>query len=140
MYQVNVFISHSWSYSGHYNTLSDWIFRKQWNSHGMPIHFIDQSIPQHDPIHNASNATQLLHAIEQRIGRSDVVVIPTGMYASYSNWISKEISSSQKLLKPIVGVNPWGQEKTSTTVRQAAHEVVNWTGQSVIDAIWRNKQ
>jgi len=26
--QIHIFISHSWSYSGHYDTLSDWILIK----------------------------------------------------------------------------------------------------------------
>ena len=29
-YQIHVFISHSWAYSGHYDTLEDWIFKKKW--------------------------------------------------------------------------------------------------------------
>ncbi len=29
--QIHVFISHSWAYSNHYDTLSKWIFNKRWS-------------------------------------------------------------------------------------------------------------
>ena len=35
-YQIHVFISHSWAYSGHYDTLEDWIFKRRWGQ-GRPL-------------------------------------------------------------------------------------------------------
>lgn len=94
-------------------------------------------MPKDDPIHYAPNDQMLQHAIYERIFRSDVVVIPTGMYANYSKWIGKEIDGSRFYRKAILAVDLWGKQRTSSVVRDAADEVVGWNKQSVIDALWR---
>lgn len=78
---MNVFISHSWSYSGHYERLAEWIFEVPWSIDGQTIRFFNTSVPRDNPIHFASNETTLKQAIYQRITNSHVLVIPTGMYA-----------------------------------------------------------
>lgn len=137
MYQVPVFISHSWSYSDHYDTLASWIFEESWNVDGTPINFSDVSVPKDNPIHYAPNAEALKAAIFQRIQQAQVVVIPTGMYASHSNWIGKEIEGAKLHLKSILAVNPWAQERKSSVVAQAAKQSVGWNKQSVVNGIWQ---
>jgi NAD(P)H-dependent FMN reductase len=136
VFTVRVFISHSWSYSDHYDCLAEWIFEEAWKSNQAPVKFVDTSVPKNNPIHFAQNEQQLRQAIYARIGQSDVVVIPTGMYANYSNWIGKEIAGSQLLNKPILAVNPWGQERKSSVVGDAANKIVGWNKQSVVQGIW----
>lgn len=68
---------------------------------------------------------------------ASVVVIPTGMYASYSKWIGKEINGAQAYLRPILAVNPWAQERKSSVVVNAAHKYVGWNSQSVVKGIWQ---
>ncbi|MGI9503703.1 MAG: TIR domain-containing protein [Geminicoccaceae bacterium] len=135
-YYVNIFISHSWSYSEHYEKLSEWIFDGNWRSNNRPIKFNDLSIPQDDPIHDAANQDELQAAIFNEIAKCHVVVIPTGMYTTHSKWIQKEIEGSNEYGKPILGVNPWGQERASSVVRKNARQTVGWTGDSVINGIW----
>ncbi|MEW5897268.1 MAG: TIR domain-containing protein, partial [Nanoarchaeota archaeon] len=67
--QVHVFISHSWAYSGHYETLADWIFNGNWSVGQGSLDFRDFSVPQSDPIHNARNDTQLRQALYHQIAR-----------------------------------------------------------------------
>ena len=80
-HQIHVFISHSWSHSGHYETLAGWIFARKWSVGQASLDFRDYSVPRSDPIHNAPTTKALKDAIFDKIGRSHVVVIPTGMYA-----------------------------------------------------------
>ena len=136
-YQIHVFISHSWSHSGHYETLAEWIFDRNWSVGQASLNLRDFSVPRDDPIHNAPNERRLREAIFGQISRSHVVVIPTGMYANYSDWIQKEIDGSNQKAKPILGVNPWGQQRTSSIVSAAAAETVGWNSQSVIKGIWK---
>ena len=98
--------------------------------------FRDYSIPRNDPIHNVTSATQLQAAIFNKIAHSHVVVIPSGMYVNYSKWIRKEIDGAKRYGKPIVAVNPWGQEKKSGVVLSNADIGVGWNKQPVINAIW----
>lgn len=139
MHFVSVFISHSWSYSGHYEKLAEWIFKSDWSANGVPVAFLDRSVPKDDPIHNAPTAAALRDAIYKRINACDVVVIPTGMYAAYSNWIQKEIDGSKWLGKPILAVNPWGQEKKASVVVSAADAHCGWNKDSVVTKIWALK-
>lgn len=134
--QINVFISHSWAYSNHYNTLADWIFERNWRVGQTSLNFRDLSVPQSDPVHNAINDSQLKDALYSKISRSHVIVIPTGMYSSYSKWIQKEIDGAGIYGKPILAVNPWGAQRTSNDVKSASDKVVGWNAKTVIGGIW----
>ena len=135
-HQIHVFISHAWSYSYHYKTLADWIFKESWSVGQASLKFLDYSVPKDDPIHNASDDTQLKNAIYNQISRSHVIVIPSGMYASYSRWIKKEIEGSKYYKKPILAVNPFGQERKAGVVLDNADQAVGWNKKPVISGIW----
>ncbi len=134
--QIHVFISHAWSYSSHYDTLANWIFNHSWSVGQASLDFRDYSVPRNDPIHNASNDAQLRQALYNQISRSHVIVIPTGMYANYSKWIQKEIDGSVTHSKPILAVNPWGAQRTSSVVSNNATKTVGWNKNSVVSGIW----
>ena len=133
---IHIFISHAWAYSTHYDTLSSWISNKNWTIGQASLFFKDYSIPKDDPVH-VSTDTALKEAIKNKISRTHVVVIPTGMYTNYSKWIQKEIDISSDYSKPILAVTPRGQEKESSIVKRAADEHVGWNSESVINAIWQ---
>ena len=133
---IGVFISHSWAHSGHYDKLAEWLFTESWNYQGRPVVFADYSVPKDNPIHYAPNEAELYAAISAKIAISHVVVIPTGMYSNYSKWIGKEIRAAKALSKPILAVNPWGQERKSSVVVQNASRSVGWNKQSIAENTW----
>lgn len=135
--QIHVFISHAWGYSGHYDTLASWIFDERWSVGQASLDFRNYSIPKNDPINNVKNTRQLTNAIFNQIARSHVVVIPSGMYAAHSDWIQKEIDGAKYYNKPILAVNPWGQQKKPGVVLNNADAGVGWNKQPVINAIWQ---
>jgi hypothetical protein len=134
--QIHVFISHAWTYSKHYETLAAWIFEEKWSVGQASLDFRNFSIPKNDPIHNVTSTEMLRKAIYNQIARSHVIVIPSGMYASYSKWIQKEIDGAKGYRKPILAVNPWGQQKKSGIVLDNADNGVGWNKEPVINAIW----
>jgi hypothetical protein len=136
-HQIHVFISHAWAYTKDYDTLAGWIFNEKWSTGQASLDFRNFSVPKDDPIHNAPTSKTLKDAIFKQIARSHVVVIPTGMYASYSSWIQKEIDGAIGFSKPILAVTPRGQQRSSGVVVDNAAEHVGWTKQSVIDGIWK---
>jgi hypothetical protein len=136
-HQIHVFISHSWSYSGHYETLKNWIFEHNWSIGQASLDFRNYSIPKNNPILNADNDRELKEAIYRSIAPAHVIVIPTGMYANYSKWIRKEIDGANIYSKPILAVDPWGQERKSSVVRNEARFTVGWNKEPLINAIWR---
>lgn len=135
-HHVHVFISHSWTYSEHYEKLREWIFEETWTYGQARVRFSDYSVPKDDPVHNAPRLQQLENAIFRKIDRSHVIVIPTGMYASYSNWIQREIRGSKTKAKPILAVRPLAQQRRSSVVCNAADFIVGWKKQSVVEGIW----
>jgi hypothetical protein len=136
IHQIHVFISHSWAYSGHYDTLAGWIFGESWRVGSASLSLRNFSVPKSDPILNAHNDSQLKTAIYNQISRSHVIVIPTGMYTHHSKWIRKEIDGSKFYGKPILAVNPWGSLKAASVVSSASHKTVGWTSKSVVAGIW----
>jgi hypothetical protein len=136
-HQIHVFISHAWDHSEHYNTLASWIFEEKWSVGQASLDFRDFSIPKNDPIHDAPTKPELKQAIFNKIARSHVIVIPTGVYATYSEWIQKEIDGAKLHSKPILAVIPRGQQRNSEVVLDNASDGVGWTKQSVIEGIWK---
>lgn len=134
--QIHVFISHSWSYSGHYDKLASWIFGQSWSVGSTSLDLRNYSVPKTDPILNARNDTQLKTAIYNQMSRSHVIVIPTGMYTHHSKWIRKEIDGASFYGKPILAVDPWGALKSASVVASAAHKTVGWNSKSVVNGIW----
>ncbi len=58
------------------------------------------------------------------------------MYASYSRWIQKEIEGANQYNKPILAVNPMGQQRKADVVISNANKVVGWNKNPVVSAIW----
>jgi len=134
--QIHIFISHSWTYSRDYETLAGWIKNKTWRIGQASLHFLDYSVPRDDPIHSARNSTELKQKIWEKIGRSHIVVIPTGMYTHYSKWIRKEIDGAKAHDKPILAVNLRGGMRHASVVGSAAQKTVGWNQKSVVNGIW----
>jgi len=125
-----LFISHSWAYGDAYNRLVQF-FDEHPN-----FQWADYSVPQDDPIHDAKNEAQLYEAIKGQIAQAHCVVMLAGVYSTYSKWINKEIEISKEVFsKPLIAVEPWGSEKTSTVVKDAADVIVGWNSASIVKAI-----
>jgi len=58
------------------------------------------------------------------------------MYATHSKWIKEEVAGANYHGKPILAVNPWGQERKSSVVVNNASKFVGWNKQPIIDEIW----
>jgi hypothetical protein len=130
--QHHLFISHSWAYGENYDNLIKKLRERSYFS------FSDYSVPKNDPIHTNGTAKELKEAIERKMKPCGVIIILAGVYATYSKWINKEIEIAKKYNKPILAIEPWGAEKTSSVVKEAAEEngkIVKWNTESIISAI-----
>lgn len=125
----NLFISHSWSYSDQYNRLVRLLREKPY------FEYKNYSVPKDDPIHRAGSDYQLRNAIERQMRPASVVIILAGVYSTYSKWINIEIDLAKKLGKRIIAVEPWGSQKTSLIVKNAADEIVGWNSDSIVRAV-----
>ena len=64
------------------------------------------------------------------------MIILSGMYAIYSEWINTEMDIALKYNKPIIGIKPRGNVNTPMFISNNAY-MVNWNSQSLFDAIRR---
>lgn len=123
-----LFISHSWKYDDLYKRLAEFLDEQG-------ILYYNHSVPKDDPVHTNGSDRQLRAAIDAKISGCSGVIILAGVYATYSKWINEEITISRSYGKPLVAIEPWGAERTSIVVKNAADKVVRWNGKSVADAI-----
>ena len=133
---INLFITHAWKYSSHYDTVYEWIFHNNWSVGQASLDFKDYSIPKDDPVHTNGSDKQLKAAIEAKLSKCSVIIVVTGVYSTYSKWIKKEIDLAQEYRKPILAITPQGAQRTSAVVAEAATKSVGWAKKSVIDGIW----
>lgn len=124
----NLFISHAWSYSDHYNTIVGW-FNNESN-----FFWKNYSVPSHDAC-SQSSTTGLKTCLTNQINPAQGIIILAGMYASHSDWIDYEIDEALRMKKTIIGVKPWGQERTPQKVQDAANILVGWNSASVVQAV-----
>lgn len=125
----NLFISHSWNYSDAYEKLVNLLNTKTY------FNYKNYSVPKNDPIHNAPYEYQLKEAIRKRMQPASCVLIMAGVYSTYSKWINIEIELAKSMNKKIIAIEPWGSEKTSRTVKDAADVIVGWNTDSIVNAI-----
>ena len=129
MQTYHLFISHSWNYSDAHDRLV-----KLLTAHPT-FTFKNFSVPPHNPIVGAQTDKQLELAIENKIRPCSAVLIMAGMYSAYSKWINKEIEIAKRMGKVIIAIKPFGAERISTVVRDAAHAECAWNTNSIVSAI-----
>jgi len=129
----NIFISHSWNYSDQYDRLIKLLREKPYFT------FKDYSVPFSDPINTNGTTKQLRDAIIKQMTPTSCVLVLAGVYSTYSKWINEEIGIAKNSFvnnpKKIIAIEPWGAERTSTVVKDAADIIVKWNTDSIVDAI-----
>jgi hypothetical protein len=123
-----LFISHSWTYGDAYTRVIEFLEQEK-------VDFYNHSVPKDDPIHTNGTDKQLREAIDAKIKGTSCLIILAGVYATYSKWINIEIEIAKAYGKPIIAIELWGAEKTSTVVKNNADEIVKWQASSIANAI-----
>ena len=127
----HLFIGHSWCHGGQYGRLKNLL------DNGRPS-YRDYAVPRDGPIHSAGSVRQLREAIKNQMQYASVVLVLAGVDASHSKWINSEANlaaSSFCSAKPIVAIEPWGSERTSARVKQAADRIVGWSTGRIVRVI-----
>ena len=124
----HIVISHSWSYSEHYNTIASWL------DNALYFTWSDYSVCCDKPLDTKTDS-ELKEKLKNRISASSCIIVCSGMYATYSKWIDYEIDTAIDMGKPIIGVKPWGQERVPAKIQNNATVMVGWNSSSIIDAV-----
>lgn len=127
-----IFISHAWKYNDAYYRVVDLLNAANnfsWANHSDPEH--DPLVDPSTPVGKRTMTTRLRNQIQG----THCVLIISGMYATYRDWIQTEIKLAAAFEKPIIGLIPRGQERTPTLVQNVAKEMVGWSTTSIVAAI-----
>lgn len=124
----HILISHSWDYSKQYETICDWLNETNF------FEWSNYSVPLTNPL-DVNSKKELREKLKERINLCSCIIVLSGMYVDYSEWIDYEIEVAQDLGKPIIGVKPWGQERIPAKVSDAAVIMVGWNASSIVEAV-----
>jgi hypothetical protein len=93
------------------------------------------SVPKEDAIDAVTEEGIKRELREKQIKPASVVIALAGLYSTYSDWIGKEIRIADEEEKPILGVEPWGSDRTSDYVEAEADKMVGWNTESIVEGI-----
>lgn len=124
----NIFISHAWHRSEHYNKIVEWL-----NSYSF-LDWRNYSVPKEHPLDSRNNI-ELRNDLTNQIRPASCVIILSGMYAAYSDWIEYELNEAYRMKKYIIAVEPWGQERMPKIIKEKASATVGWNSASVVKAV-----
>ena len=124
----HILISHSWDYSEHYETICEWLDKAKY------FKWSNYSVPLSNPI-DVHSKKELKEKLKDRISKCSCIIVLTGMYVDYSEWIDYEMEVAQAYEKPIIGVKPWGQERIPSKITELADIIVGWNSESVVNAV-----
>ena len=131
-----LFISHAWDYKDEYERLVNLL------NADTSFTWDNLSAPQENALsvlfHLPRSYRYLVRQIDERISKADCVLVLAGMYVAHSGWIQSEIEAAKDFGKPIIAVEPRGNERFPDAVMHAADERVGWNSASIISAIRRH--
>lgn len=131
----NIFISHAWKYTEHYKQIVKWLDEAEKEGE---FFWKNYSVPEHDPKINPNEEDGkaiLKEALKKQIKPASIILILSGMYTNYSDWIKFEIKTADELKKHIIGIKPWGQKKIPSEISRNADNLVGWNKKSIIEEI-----
>ena len=101
--------------------------------------YMNYSAPEDNPLFDDNGKMHpdwmIKEKISTKIGCSQIVLVLSGMYGAYSNWMPFEIEEAKRMRKPIIGIVPYGGERTPSIIQNAATEMVRWNTDSIVSAI-----
>jgi hypothetical protein len=128
LHNYKLFISHAWSYSESYERTEKFL------KEAPNFSWTNFSVPKIDPL-QAQGGVSLEEQLRRQIRPVQCVIIIAGMYVAHSSWIQFEIDFARELQKPILGIIPWGAERTPVAVSLAANLMVKWNSASIVHGI-----
>lgn len=130
----DIFISHAWKYGADYDRLIKML------DNAFLFDYRNYSAPQDKPLHNldatdVSSKNEIKEAIHRKIRPVNIVLVISGMYYNYREWMKYEIDTAVAMQKPIIALQPWGNSYVPADINIIADKVVGWNSDSIINAI-----
>lgn len=128
----DLFISHAWKYGSEYDRLTHMLNSAPYFS------YRNYSAPKDKPLVSPGSTVTnriLKDFIDGKIRPVNVVIVLSGMYYYYHDWMKVEIDIAQYYHKPIIAIKPWGNQVIPQSMVDISNVVVNWNTNSIVSAI-----
>lgn len=128
----DLFISHAWKYGEEYDRLINLLNAAPY------FYYRNYSAPKDKPLVAPDSAVTkmiLKTCIDKKIRPVNVVIILSGMYYYYHDWMQVEMNIARSYHKPIIAIKPWGNQLVPQQIADISSIVVNWNTDSIVSAI-----
>ena len=132
LYNYRIFISHAWKYGDEYHQLVKLL------DSAPNFSYYNYSAPRERPLElSRAYATQseIKNAISNKIKNAQIVLVLGGMYANHHDWMQYEVDEASRMRKPILLIEPWGQERVPSYLQIIANATVGWNTSSIVSKI-----
>lgn len=134
LYNYRLFISHAWKYNTDYRNLISLLNNAPYFS------YYNYSAPKEKPLFPEGTPLTnkiIAEKIRDKISPSQIVIVISGMYGAYHDWMRFEVDTAISMGKPILGIYPYGNSVAPEYIRNCADEMVHWNTNSIVQAIRR---
>lgn len=123
-----LFIGHAWQHNEDYNRLVEMLNSAKY------FNWMNYSVPEDKP-KDANDDEALREALRNQMRPTNCILIISGMYVAYRDWIQHEIDVAAEWGKPIIGIRPRGNKRPPKAVTSVADVMVGWYTPSIIREI-----
>ena len=106
----------------------------EWLNTASNFKWSNHSVSADNPF-NTKTKTALKEQLTQQIRGCNAIIVVSGMYTLYSEWIDYEINEAIRMNKPIIAIKPWGNERVPLKIQNNATVLVGWNSASLISTI-----
>jgi hypothetical protein len=126
---VRVFVSHAFEPSDDYHRVFEYLE----SSHN--FYYRNCSDPEQ---RGTGEREKLKDELRRQISLAEVVIVPSGQYATQREWIDFQLNCAKGLDKPVIVLETFGvKQKMPVQLEALADEIVEWNERDIADAIRR---
>lgn len=128
----DLFISHAWKYGLEYDRLTAMLDSAPY------FYYRNYSAPEDKPLVSPGYVVTnsiLKDCINKKIRPVNVVIVLSGMYYYYHDWMQVEMDIAHSYHKPIIAIKPWGNQFVPQQIVNVSNTVVNWNTDTIVSAI-----
>lgn len=130
----DLFISHAWRYGEDYTRLINLLNGASYFT------YRNYSAPSERPLHNLDSSdvrtkAQIKDSINRKIAPVNCVLVVSGMYYYYRDWMQYELDVAAAKQKPIIAIKPFGNSSVPKSILDVSICNVNWSTDSIVSAI-----
>jgi hypothetical protein len=126
---VRVFVSHAFEPSDDYHRVFEYLE----SSHN--FYYRNCSDPEQ---RGTGEREKLKDELRRQIALAEVVIVPSGQYATQREWIDFQLNCAKGLDKPVIVLEAFGvKQKMPVQLEALADEIVGWNERDIADSIRR---